>query len=418
MSRNLKLFSGAAVLFYLAGIMNEAPALFVMSGVCAACLLGCYVISRLAVSGLSLQVELNSGHVWAGHEAEVEFTLTNIGLIPRPAAPVLVELVNHTVVMPPQSYLFPLPPLPVGQSVHGSGAVVPPCRGELLLQSPRLVGSDPLGMFTRLGPPLKSLPLLALPRPIAISRDDLTSMLSEHARLQGGSRHHRRGDFIGVRPHEATDELREVHWKLAAHAGELLVKQYTRGRDHSVALWLDTRAANVVGEGADSSFECQVTAAASLIQAISDCGLDQELFGEGLPVSLRSPDRGQSTCQRWLVALARVKPAGQRTFAANVADWAAQTRAGTTVFVLTSGLESETIGQLRGLLSRGVGVRVLLCGTTTVPDEMRGQQLAAKTALHSAGVPAAMAEGMASLPRAIADLATVRVSGGRGVLQP
>ena len=153
MSRNFKLFLGAAVTFYLAGSMNQAAELFVLAGVCLACILGCYVISRLGVEGLALKVRPRGGPVWAHSDIELTIELSNIGLIPRPPVPVRVNLRNTTVQTDPASYFFPLPGLSPGQSVTTTGVVVPTCRGEYVIGEPRLVGRDPLGMFDRPGRP-------------------------------------------------------------------------------------------------------------------------------------------------------------------------------------------------------------------------------------------------------------------------
>ncbi len=407
MSRNFKLFLGAAVLFYLAGSMNEAPALYVMSGVCLACILGCYVISRMAVAGLALRLDVKPGVAWAGRKAEVEIELANIGIIPRPAVPVRVELTNITVAAPQSSYLFPMPSLPAGQTVHTSGAVTAQFRGEYRAEAPRVVGGDPLGMFSRPGPPTASVSFLSLPQTVAISREDISNMLSQHAKLQMASRWQRRGDTTGIRPHEPGDELRDVHWKITAHTGELVVKQYSGGRDYSAAVWLDTRAGNVIAEGPQSSFECQVVAAASLIQVLTELNLDTELFGEGLPTSLRSPDRGRSTYQRWLFALARAKPAGHREFGANLGEWAALVRPGMTVFALTSGTEHGALEALRGLAARGIGLRVILCGAEDAEESLQRRQIAALEALRAAGAPAVLAASVLELPQAFSQLAAM-----------
>ncbi len=407
MSRNFKLFSGAAVLFYLAGSMNEAPALYVMSAVCLACILGCYVISRMAAAGLALKLDVKPGIVWSGRKAEVEIELANVGIIPRPAVPVTVELTNLTVPTVQSSYLFPMPGLSAGQSVYSVGTITATLRGEYKIDAPRVLGGDPLGMFNRPGPPAGSVSFLCLPQTVAISREDVTNMLSAHARLQTASRQQRRGDTTGIRPHEPGDELRDVHWKVAAHIGELVVKQYSGGRDYSAAFWLDTQAENVIADGPKSSFECQVVAAASLIQILTELNLDIELFGEGLPTSLRTPDRGRSTYQRWLFALARAKPAGQRGFAANVGEWTALVPPGVTVFAITSGIEAAAIDALREIAARGIGLRVILCGADDAEQMVQRRQLAALESLRAAGAPAVLAVSASELSQAFSQLATM-----------
>ncbi len=415
MSRNFKLFLAAAVTFYLAGSMNQAAELFVLAGVCLACILGCYVISRLGVEGLSLRVRPRGGPVWAQSDVEATIELSNIGIIPRPPVPVRVELRNTTVDIAPVSYVFHLPGLAPGQAVTTTGAVVPACRGEYLLAEPRLIGSDPLGMFDRRGRPTESSAFVALPSPVPISRSDMARMLSEQTRLQMGTRRRQTGEFFGIRQHEPGDDLRHVHWKVAAHTGRLVVKQYAGGRDYHAAVWLDTRSQSVVGSGIGSSFETEVIAAASLLDALSETNLEIELYGEGLPGALRSADRGRSAYERALFALARVRPVGERGFAANAGDWAGFARHGATVFALTSGVEPAAVSTLASLPFRGIGLRVIVCGGPEASEEQLAEQLDAQRRLRAAGVPTVFAAAPERLARAFGELAALRASRGAGV---
>lgn len=417
MSRNFKLFLGAAVAFYLAGSMNQAAELFVLAGVCLACILGCYVISRLGVEGLALKVRPRGGPVWAHSDIELTIELSNIGLIPRPPVPVRVNLRNTTVQTDPASYFFPLPGLSPGQSVTTTGVVVPTCRGEYVIGEPRLVGRDPLGMFDRPGRPAASSAFVALPPPVHISRTDIARMLSEQTRLQMGTRRRQTGEFFGIRPHEPGDDLRHVHWKVAAHTGRLVVKQYAGGRDYHAAVWLDTQAQSVVGSGAGSSFETQIIAAASLLDALSETNLEIELYGEGLPSALRSADRGRSAYERALFALARVRPAGERGFGANAADWAGFARHGATVFALTSGLDPAAVATLVSLPLRGIGLRAIICGSVDAPETLSAAQIEAERRLRTAGIPAVLSPSPERLGRAFAELGSVRAARGSVVAQ-
>ena len=414
MTRNLKLFVVAAILFFLAGVMNERPALYVMAGVCLACILGCYVISRMAIAGLDLNIQLASTIARAGHEVAVDIRLSNVGIISRPAVPVRIDLENRTVPTPPTTYLFPLPGLTAGQSVNTSSAVVPMCRGEHVMVLPRLMGSDPLGMFNRPGTPLGLIPFVALCRPVPISREDMTNLLSERTRMQMASSQRRRGEFIGIRRHEPGDDLRDVHWKMTAHVGELVVKKYSGGRDYHAAVWLDTRAANVIAPGPESSFETQVAAAASLIEAMSELNLDIGLYGDGLGSSLRTPDRGHSTHERLQLALAEVKPNGQRSFATATGEWVGQARPGMTVFAITSGTEAEAVEALRGVAARGISLRVIICSSEHADSSARRRQASALEALRAAGVPSVISGSEAELLHAFSELARMRATRAPG----
>jgi uncharacterized protein (DUF58 family) len=84
-------------------------------------------------------------------------------------------------------------------------------------------------------------------------------------------------DDVGTRPYRDGDELRRVHWRSTARYGELMVRREEQQlRNHAVLL-LDTRRMAHAGDGAASSFEFAVSAAASIGVHLAMHGFDGQL---------------------------------------------------------------------------------------------------------------------------------------------
>lgn len=416
MSRNYKLFLGAAFLFWIAGLMNEAPALYIMAGVSLASVLGCYVISRLAVAGLDLEVAAGSDRVWADSDVPVDIRLTNVGVISRPAAPVQVTVKNATLDIEEGTHLFALPALTPSQSVSGEVEVPIRYRGRHVLEDPRLVGRDPLGMFHRPGPPTKSVSFLALPRPLHIPPQDILAMLSERTRLEMANRRQRAGEFFGIRLYQPGDELRDVHWKATAHTGDIVVKEYAGGSEYRSAVWLDTSEQSLIGSGPESSFETGVIAAASVLKGLSEIGINTTLFAEGLSDSLRSPEAGASIVRRALQELATVRPVGKHSFADNTQSYRKHTGSGMTVFAITTGSDDSAVEALMETAAAGVAMRVILAGCRFAGEEIEACQAGVCSYLRAHDIPTVVACDAAQLQAAFARLASSRTSAaGAGV---
>ncbi|MGH3155700.1 MAG: DUF58 domain-containing protein [Streptosporangiaceae bacterium] len=85
-------------------------------------------------------------------------------------------------------------------------------------------------------------------------------------------------DDAGTRPYRDGDELRRVHWRSTARHGELMVRrEEQQWRNHAVLL-LDTRRLMHAGDGAASSFEFAVSAAASIGVHLAMHGFDGQLI--------------------------------------------------------------------------------------------------------------------------------------------
>ncbi|MGN0065410.1 MAG: DUF58 domain-containing protein, partial [Nocardioides sp.] len=82
--------------------------------------------------------------------------------------------------------------------------------------------------------------------------------------------------FHALREYVRGDDLRHVHWRSSARAGELLVRQYHDSRRTEAALLLDRQASSYAD---DDSFELAVEVAASLAAATARTGHELNFFG-------------------------------------------------------------------------------------------------------------------------------------------
>ncbi|MDX6286756.1 MAG: hypothetical protein QOG53_2241 [Frankiales bacterium] len=71
-------------------------------------------------------------------------------------------------------------------------------------------------------------------------------------------------DDVATREYRQGDDLRRVHWRSTAHAGELMVRREEQPWQSRATLFLDTRDRAHHGDGPASSFEWAVSAAASI----------------------------------------------------------------------------------------------------------------------------------------------------------
>jgi len=94
-----------------------------------------------------------------------------------------------------------------------------------------------------------------------------------------GSGDNRPRDFAGgsaedvtVREYRDGDDLRRVHWRSSAHAGELMVRREEQPWQSRATLFVDNRSFAHRGAGPASSFEYAVTAAASIAVHLAQRG--------------------------------------------------------------------------------------------------------------------------------------------------
>ncbi len=119
-------------------------------------------------------------------------------------------------------------------------------------------------------------------------------------------------DDAATREYRLGDDLRRIHWRSTARRGELMVRREEQPWQSRAALLLDTRQMAHAGEGAGSSLEWAISAAASIAAHLDHIGFEFRLIydtgadvsgaratGRALDVTLESlatcqPSRGTS----------------------------------------------------------------------------------------------------------------------------
>lgn len=131
----------------------------------------------------------------------------------------------------------------------------------------------------------------------------VTPRVHELGRLRAGAAgasaeaHSARAGLVGqddvlVREYRRGDDVRRVHWRSTARAGDLMVRREEQSWQPTTRLLIDNRRAAHAGHGPDSSFEWAVSAAASAGLALLNSGSTLEVVDAEAP--LLGPDADRS----------------------------------------------------------------------------------------------------------------------------
>src|SRR4051794_40032535 len=201
-------------------------------------------------------------------------------------------------------------------------------------------------------------------------------------------------DDVATREYRVGDDLRRVHWRSTAHAGELMVRRGGQPWQSRAPLFLGTRSVAHRGEGLASSFEWAVSAAASIgvhltrkrfaVQFRTDTG--DELRGHGAV----SDVGGGSFEGQLLDALATVATSRAGDLSAAVTQLR-RAREGVVVAILGSLSAEDTDALARLHLGHGAGIVLLLdtaqwsAMSTTAREHARASYAANVRLLSGAG---------------------------------
>ena len=281
LSASLALLLGAALLGQR-DLLRAAVFLAVLPVAAAA------VVARTRYS-LGCTRRLDPPRTAAGRSAQVRLRLDNVGRLPTGVLH-LEDGVPYSLGERPRFVLDRIEPHGARELVY---EVVAAHRGRYRLGPLAVRLTDPFGLceLTRafadtdelvVTPHLTELP------PVSLGGDrGGAGETAAVATSAAGT------DDVSTREYRHGDDLRKVHWRSTARAGELMVRREEQPVQSRAALLLDTRAAAHRGSGPASSFEAAVSAVASLGVSLLRSGHvlrlltddDRPLVPPGVPVT-------------------------------------------------------------------------------------------------------------------------------------
>ncbi|MEX0427472.1 DUF58 domain-containing protein [Nocardioides sp. DS6] len=196
----------------------------------------------------------------AGQPARVDLVLTNEGWIPTGSL-LLEEGLPYSLGGRPR---FVVDRIGHGWRRRVTYQVRSDVRGRFDIGPMRVRVADPFGLV-ELGRSFQTTTSFTVtPRTVTLSPIDLsgTASASGDSRprsFSGGS-----AEDVTVREYRRGDDLRRVHWRSSARVGQLMVRREEQPWQARATVFLDNRRVAHRGQGAASSFEAAVVAAASI----------------------------------------------------------------------------------------------------------------------------------------------------------
>jgi uncharacterized protein (DUF58 family) len=222
---------------------------------------------------LGLVRTVNPLRIAAGQSARVELALQNEGRAPTGLL-LLEEQVPYALGVRPRFVVDRM-----GPRWHRTVSYVvrSDLRGRYDLGPMHVRVNDPFGLVEVDRTFRSSTSLVVTPPVLPLPAVPLTGVWT-------GSGDNRPRDFAGgsaedvtVREYRRGDDLRRVHWRSSAHAGELMVRREEQPWQSRATLFLDNRSFAHRGTGPASSFEQAVTAAASIAVHLGQRGFQVRL---------------------------------------------------------------------------------------------------------------------------------------------
>lgn len=209
---------------------------------------------------LGLVRSVTPTQVTAGQQARVQIDLTNDGRMPTGLL-LLEDQVPYTLGSPARFVVDRMGPKwrrSVGYEVRSD------VRGKFEIGPMRVRLSDPFGLV-ELDRTFQSVSsLVVTPRVVPLPIVPLSGVWTGSGDNRPRAFASGSAEDVTVREYRRGDDLRRVHWRSSAHAGELMVRREEQPWQSRATLFIDNRRFAHRGTGAASSLEQAVTIAASV----------------------------------------------------------------------------------------------------------------------------------------------------------
>ncbi|HEX8464786.1 MAG TPA: DUF58 domain-containing protein [Abditibacterium sp.] len=407
-----------AFCFYLIAVVNSLPTFYFALTWLAVVMLGASLaIALLSLVGVEFSYAVVRSRASASLEAaegdgpQVRMLISNRGTLNKTG--ILVVLGLRDAQNRRRVQRFVIEAVPSGAAIESVLPLSDLGRGCYCLEEATLTGSDVLGLFRVRK---RFLPLETSVRDIIVGPPMLRGAVETS--VGGGARSGSRRtvqtgtgeELRGTRPYAPGDDLRHVHWKSSARAGELVVKEFEQtGRGAVLVVWdgaanttANITANTTAGAGDWNSDEASLILCASLCHATLSSGtpcdfarLDEApvlvgargLSGDQLPIALIDALAGAGANRKTGLeaALHAVPSLAARSYA--------------SVLLVTASPSDEVLSHARFWRNRGARVQILLIDGTrlTSRHERRPRAASHKTEANPAVPSASLAAQLVRL---------------------
>jgi len=283
--------SVGAVILFVIGTNAEAGWLFVLAALLLGAVVAGIVVPLVALRGLDVEL-VAPAETRQGVDTAVQLAIVNHGRGVRWGVVASDDHIGGTTTS--------VGAIRPGEQVEAGTVRGAPRRGEAHTAWVELRSAAPFGVAERRRRLPADVTTLVLPRVVplgALPFIDLAS--SREAAADTEARRGQGPEYLGVREFRPGDPIRQVHWRLTARHGELVVRDLEEHRVPRLAIWIDT------GSGDDALDEA-CSAAASIVSSASATGVGVRLAAataDGPAVVSRA---SSLVLHRWL---ARLRPA-------------------------------------------------------------------------------------------------------------
>jgi uncharacterized protein (DUF58 family) len=348
--------AGAALGLAVAGRLLGTVELWILTTGIALLLITSAVWARSRRYELVARRAVRPARLYVGGDGRVDLTLENHS---DRATPLLT--VTDVFDDGHRAARFMLPSLPPGESAKAAYRLPTNRRGRFRIGPLAVSASDAFGLARRTWTLAARGDVLVCPRvhdilaPRQAGGRLVASVETTQARAQAADGE----EFLTLREYEVGDDLRRVHWRSTARAGDLMIRQDEAQWRARAIVVLDTRAAAHDAR----SFETAIEATASIVDRLTRMRRRVEVIASnGQSLGAPTARSGWAVMDR----LATIEPGGEDHLAGLFTSLRAHRRAALVVAVVGSpgAVELDALG---ALTAHGTVVMVATRPVTDAP---------------------------------------------------
>ncbi len=271
----------AAAFSLLIGLF-VGPQGFVLAGAFVALLLLGAAWPWLSMKGLRCSVEFLESRSSESESTSVILEVTNRWPIPAFGLIVSGQFLQD-LVDPDDVVAVALKRVPAWSVSRFEWLIEPRRRGVLPSGIPELKTGFPFDLWTASREiDLKGRTIVW---PKCATLDGVPELGGNHFNIDGiaSTRSGKSGETIGVRDYRQGDSIRNIHWSRTAQLGRLIVKERQSFTQKLIGVVVDLTPAHHGGRGQESTYECAIRTAASVVRKLHQHQAHIDVFCVGLP---------------------------------------------------------------------------------------------------------------------------------------